>query len=193
MLGEYSDGTPPGAAHFPDRNRIIAGLSAGVVFVEGSTRSGGRITARLALDANRAVFAVPGSVRNPMAAGPNELIRNNQAALVTDVAHICEELAPGLVWTQPSRSDAVARDLGTTNNRSSGCSTKSRSPRTCSESTYRWHRDGLRCRWPSSRSGGSRREGSRLRDLRTRGPDQENGGKPRLAWRPNGARRPRDQ
>jgi DNA processing protein len=104
IVGEYPDGTPPRAAHFPDRNRIIAGLSAGVIFVEGSIKSGGRITARLALDANRSVFAVPGSVRNPMAAGPNELIRRNQAALVTEVAHICEELAPGLVWSEPRRA-----------------------------------------------------------------------------------------
>jgi DNA processing protein len=108
LVGEYSEGTPPRAAHFPERNRIIAGLSAGVVFVEGSARSGGRITARLALDANRFVFAVPGSVRNPMAAGPNELIRRNQAALVTEVAHVCEELAPGLVWSESRRSYAEA-------------------------------------------------------------------------------------
>jgi DNA processing protein len=104
ILGEYPEGTPPRAAHFPERNRIIAGLCAGVIFVEGSLRSGGRITARLALDANRAVFAVPGSVRNPMAAGPNELIRRNQAALVSDITHVCEELAPGLVWSDHRRA-----------------------------------------------------------------------------------------
>lgn len=104
ILGEYPEGAPPRAAHFPERNRIIAGLCAGVIFVEGSIRSGGRITARLALDANRAVFAVPGSVRNPMAAGPNELIRRNQAALVTEITHVCEELAPGLVWSEHRRA-----------------------------------------------------------------------------------------
>jgi DNA processing protein len=109
LLGEYPEGTPPRAANFPERNRIIAGLSAGVVFVEGSARSGGRITARLALDANRFVFAIPGSVRNPMAEGPNELIRTHQAGLVTSVAHICEELAPGLVWSDSPRPCTRAR------------------------------------------------------------------------------------
>jgi DNA processing protein len=98
LVGEYPDGTPPRASHFPERNRIIAGLSTAVVFVEGSVRSGGRITARLALETNRSVFAVPGSVRNPMAEGPNELIRTHQAALVTNAGHIFEELAPALAW-----------------------------------------------------------------------------------------------
>jgi DNA processing protein len=102
LVTEYAAGTPPLAHHFPERNRIIAGLAAGVVYVEGGEKSGGRITARLALDANRSVFAVPGSVRNPLAAGPNELIRTCQATLVTDVRHVCEELAPGLVWTEPA-------------------------------------------------------------------------------------------
>jgi DNA processing protein len=101
ILTEYELGTPPNSFNFPERNRIIAGLSAGVVFVEGAERSGGRITALAALDANRAVFAVPGSIRNPMALGPNELIRTSQAALVTDVKHICDELEPDLVWDRP--------------------------------------------------------------------------------------------
>jgi DNA processing protein len=101
VVSEYPIGSPPSAFHFPERNRIIAGLSAGVLYVEGAERSGGRITARAALDANRAVFAVPGSIRNPLAYGPNELIRTSQAALVTDVKHICDELEPGLVWEEP--------------------------------------------------------------------------------------------
>jgi DNA processing protein len=113
LVSEYPPGTQPRAAHFPERNRIIAGLSAGVVFVEGSIKSGGRITARLAVDSNRFVFAVPGSVRNPMSRGPNELIRIHQAELVTEVRHICEELAPGLVWSESSRSTTGDRvELG---------------------------------------------------------------------------------
>jgi DNA processing protein len=100
LVTEHPPGTPPHANHFPQRNRIIAGLAAGVVYVEGGERSGGRITARQALDANRSVFAVPGSIRNPLAVGPNELIRTSQAVLITDVRHIFEELAPGLVWKQ---------------------------------------------------------------------------------------------
>jgi DNA processing protein len=101
LVTEYPAGTPPLARHFPQRNRIIAGLAAGVVYVEGGAKSGGRITARLALEANRAVFAVPGSIRNPLAEGPNELIRTCQATLVGDVRHVLEELAPSLVWEEP--------------------------------------------------------------------------------------------
>lgn len=98
IVSEYDPGVQPDRFHFPERNRIIAGVSKAVVFVEGAQRSGGLITARHAFDANRDVFAVPGSFRNPLAAGPNELIRTSQARLVTDVSQILEELAPGLVW-----------------------------------------------------------------------------------------------
>jgi DNA processing protein len=111
VVTEYPNGTPPHARHFPQRNRLIAGLAAGVVYVEGAEKSGGRITARQALDANRAVFAVPGSVRNPLGAGPNELIRTSQAALVTDVSHIFEELAPGLVWDRPWEPALEGREV----------------------------------------------------------------------------------
>lgn len=107
LVTEHPLGTPPHAHHFPQRNRIIAGLAAGVVYVEGGERSGGRITARQALDANRSVFAVPGSIRNPLAVGPNELIRTSQATLVMEARHIFDELAPGLVW-----QDAAGRVEG---------------------------------------------------------------------------------
>lgn len=98
LVTEYAPGTPPEPRNFPARNRIIASLSEAVVFVEGTDRSGGIITARFALDRNRHVFAVPGSVRNPLAAGPNELIRAGQATLVTHVQQILEDIVPGLVW-----------------------------------------------------------------------------------------------
>ena len=98
VVSEYEAGVMPQPAHFPARNRIIAAMSEAVVFVEGTERSGGLITARYALDENRNVFAVPGSVRNPLAAGPNELIRTGQAGLATSVHHILETVAPGLVW-----------------------------------------------------------------------------------------------
>jgi DNA processing protein len=98
LVSEYEEGTSPTRFTFPRRNRIIAGLTQGVVVVEGSLRSGALVTARLALDANRNVYAVPGSVRNPMARGPNELIRTGRAALATGVEHIFEDLAPGMVW-----------------------------------------------------------------------------------------------
>lgn len=98
LVTEHEDGVMPQPAHFPERNRIIAGLSDAVVFVEGSERSGGLITARIALDENRHVFAVPGSVRNPLAKGPNELIRTGQSGVATCVEHVLEAVAPGLVW-----------------------------------------------------------------------------------------------
>ena len=97
VLSEYPAGTPPRRENFPARNRIIAGLVMGVVVVEGAITSGALVTARLALDANRSVYAVPGSIRNPMAAGPNELIRTSQALLVRSASDVFEDLAPELV------------------------------------------------------------------------------------------------
>jgi DNA processing protein len=108
LVSEYDDGTRSRSFHFPERNRIIAALSKAVVVVEGSHRSGALITARLALEANRDVYAVPGSIRNPVAEGPNELIRTGQAALVTCAEHIFEYLAPELAWDR----DAPAETTG---------------------------------------------------------------------------------
>ncbi|MGH2693241.1 MAG: DNA-processing protein DprA [Actinomycetota bacterium] len=110
LITEYPDRTPPLKRYFPLRNRIIAGLSVGVVVIEGTIRSGALVTARLALDANRNVYAVPGSARNPMAEGPNELIRRGQAALVTGVEHVLEDLAPSLVWRDRGATE-VAPEL----------------------------------------------------------------------------------
>ncbi len=97
LVTEYEAGVQPYKSHFPERNRIIAGLALGTLVVEGGIKSGALITARIALDANRSVFAVPGSFRNVMSAGSNELIRASQAGLVTEVRHIFEELAPEFV------------------------------------------------------------------------------------------------
>lgn len=101
IVTEYPVGTPPHPGNFPNRNRIVAALSRAVVFVEGGLKSGGRITVSHALDADRYVFAVPGSIRNPMAAGPNEIIRTSNGALVTEVRHVFQELEPSLVWDGP--------------------------------------------------------------------------------------------
>ncbi|HJR44135.1 MAG TPA: DNA-processing protein DprA [Actinomycetota bacterium] len=103
LVTEFPAGTDARAAHFPQRNRIIAGLAVATVVVEGGIKSGALITARFALDANRAVFAVPGSFRNTVSAGSNELIRRHEAVLVTEVGHIFDELAPGAVWDGPVR------------------------------------------------------------------------------------------
>ncbi len=98
LLSEYPEGMQPMAHQFPERNRIVAGLSVGVVVVEGGYRSGALITARRALEANRNVYAVPGSLRNPMAHGPNMLIARGEAQLVTTFKDICDDLAPAMLW-----------------------------------------------------------------------------------------------
>lgn len=101
VITEYEEGTRPQPHFFPERNRIVAGLVEGVLVIEGGAKSGARITATRALDFNRKVWAVPGSIRNPMAEGPNDLIRSGNGALVTRVEHIFEEIAPSLVWNDP--------------------------------------------------------------------------------------------
>src|SRR5699024_3946716 len=88
---------PPGAAwsrgSFPSRNRIVMGLSLGVLVVEAALRSGAAITARLAGDAGREVFAIPGSIHNPKARGCHRLIRDG-AGLVETPGEVLEALGP---------------------------------------------------------------------------------------------------
>ena len=84
MVTEAPLGTAPQARHFPRRNRIIAGLALGVVVVEAALRSGSLITARLAQEAGRELFAVPGSPLDPRSRGANDLIR--QGAHLTETA-----------------------------------------------------------------------------------------------------------
>lgn len=92
-VSEMPLGWEPRARDFPRRNRIIAGMAMGVVVVEAAERSGSLITARMALEANREVFAVPGSPADPRAGGTNQLLRGG-ATLVTSAADVIEVLAP---------------------------------------------------------------------------------------------------
>ena len=91
VVAEAPPGTAPQARHFPRRNRIIAGLSLGVVVVEAALRSGSLITARLAQEAGREVYAVPGSPLDPRCRGANDLIRQG-ARLVETAADVLEDL-----------------------------------------------------------------------------------------------------
>lgn len=93
VVSEYAPGTPPLRGHFPERNRIIAGLTLGTLVVEATRRSGSLITARLARDYGREVFAVPGSIQNPLARGCHALLRQG-AALVEEGVDVLREIAP---------------------------------------------------------------------------------------------------
>lgn len=92
LVSEFPPGTPARRQHFPSRNRIISGLSLGVLVIEAGLRSGTLITARQAANQGREVFALPGSIHNPMAKGCHRLIRDG-ARLIESVSDITQELA----------------------------------------------------------------------------------------------------
>jgi DNA processing protein len=102
VLSELPLDAKPDATNFPRRNRIISGLSRGLVVMESAASGGAMISAAIALDQNRDVFAVPGAVHNAMSAGPHRLLRRSMAQIATSAEDILEEMALG------SRSVATA-------------------------------------------------------------------------------------
>jgi DNA processing protein len=110
LVSDYPLGTQPRSEYFPRRNRILSGMSLGVLVVEGDVKSGALITAREALEQNREVFAVPGGIYSPNSRGTNKLIRESAAKLTLDVQDILAELNLSMAAHQIEMTELMPTD-----------------------------------------------------------------------------------
>ncbi|MBF0484223.1 MAG: DNA-protecting protein DprA [Candidatus Omnitrophica bacterium] len=117
VISEFPMTAEPLAQHFPRRNRIISGLSLGVIVVEAAQRSGALITADIALEQNKEVFAVPGKVDSPTASGTNHLIKQG-AKLITCIEDVLEELSLPIsqCLSENNEIDAASEEIAVNNN-----------------------------------------------------------------------------